>query len=794
VSLSPPDGQYLATVCEDGHVRLWNALAGDPAASPLPHRSPPALASFRPDGRRLLTLAPGDREVRLWDVIVSTGTTPLDRSQDSEMVSAEILPDGRRLLAVTQNSAELWNLDTQQRIRLPGVAHPSPNGRHLLVHPPNGPVSLHRTDTGEKLQPLSIPGWFEHPDDEFYTLAGFDSEGDHLVLVARNRREKPKPAKGSTAWIWKWDNGRFTLTGVSFALPSNVDLAVLAPRATHLLTVGADNPSGERTVQLWDAAGRLIAPAWTVAPIAAANFDPSGRYFVLAGKDGQARVGETATGKVSGPPLRHSQPLTTARFSQDGKRLITAGEDGAARVWDWRTGAPLTPPLLHTRPVQHVAFSADDRWVLTAGDDGNARVWEVASGEPLTPPLRLGGLLRAARFATNGDIVAVSNSDLVARWPLREGTSSARDWLDRTEVLTGRRLDPVAGLLPLTAEQIEKSWDRLGAFLTPKRTPADVERWQREQAALADARSNWFAADWNLSRLLESRPDDAALWFRRALARLNQDQPELTLTDLRRADELGFRHWRLPANRGLALLRLGRWREAAVEFETALKDEEARGRALIWAELGRAYAELGSWDLAARNARQAMRLEPKNVARWRQTALAYLGAGQTEEYRQLCLQALARFKALTRPDVVRSLIELWAVAPAQGRLPAEIESWLINVLRDRLDEAQGADLADSLAAVGVAALRSGDLGTAAQALGTVRQTQKPAPPELHLFAALALARGPRTEKPRQEQATKLLEQVQAESAKGELPWDRRVIVEQLAREVRQALDAGKDGP
>src|ERR1700751_1262063 len=54
-------------------------------------------------------------------------------------------------------------------------------------------------------------------------------------------------------------------------------------------------------------------------------------------RDNTARLGDAATGKQIGEPMRHNDLVTSAKFSPDGQRVLTASTDNTARLWDFPT-------------------------------------------------------------------------------------------------------------------------------------------------------------------------------------------------------------------------------------------------------------------------------------------------------------------------------------------------------------------------------------------------------------------------------------------------------------------------
>ncbi len=158
-----------------------------------------------------------------------------------------------------------------------------------------------------------------------------------------------------------------------------------------------------------------------------AEFSPDGRYVIADCYDGkgnsQARLYETATGRLACPPMPHTINCDIT-FTPDGRYVTTTpdgdrmvlksvpdGHDGpdkmpwgrlcfnpnghlviincgeSARVWDVNTSKPVTEPFCPPPDCCAGAFSCDGtRVAANMGQD--VRVLDTASGRPISPPIR----------------------------------------------------------------------------------------------------------------------------------------------------------------------------------------------------------------------------------------------------------------------------------------------------------------------------------------------------------------------------------------------------------------------
>jgi len=198
-----PDGKRVATASIDFTARLWDAESGRELLVLSGHESNVDNVAFSLDGKRLVT-ASKDNTSRLWDattgklIAVLRGTRPME--------SAQISPDGRRILTIDSEAVRLWDTASAKEIaafedKSPRTAIFSPDGRRLKFMSMFGvmrqsDVSWSMTVTGDELRERAcseaLVGAAQEFDDaelDDPALAGLDSNDP----VARNPCQRRGP-------------------------------------------------------------------------------------------------------------------------------------------------------------------------------------------------------------------------------------------------------------------------------------------------------------------------------------------------------------------------------------------------------------------------------------------------------------------------------------------------------------------------------------------------------------------------------------------------------------------------
>jgi WD40 repeat protein/serine/threonine protein kinase len=375
-----PDGTRALTACDDGSVRLWRVADAMQLATVKSPRSLFNAVGFSPDGSTAILTSSEDKRVALWDLSVQSairnpqaaigGATAdltlrpfVDFNQlGGEVWSAMFAPNGRHILTIGGNDAQLWNIETKKP-----VIRYSPHGAvaSAAVSPDGKLIATGSWDQSAKI-------WDAATGHAIRKLDGGHTGYINSVEFSPNGRELLTASDDRTARIWDVATGKRKDT-VFEGHKARVLSATFSPDGKRVLTASADT-----TAQIWDrATGKPLGQPLTGNrfSVMCAQFSFDGQRVIAGGEDATARIWDARSGEELIKMRGHTAPITSVAFSPDGSRVLTGSQDNTAKLWDASTGKEILSLPGHTQEVTSVSFSPDGRNVLTSSRDGTAIIW-----------------------------------------------------------------------------------------------------------------------------------------------------------------------------------------------------------------------------------------------------------------------------------------------------------------------------------------------------------------------------------------------------------------------------------
>jgi WD40 repeat protein/tRNA A-37 threonylcarbamoyl transferase component Bud32 len=503
------DGRRVLTGSADGTARIWDAATGrellmlrDEAffvgrranASGMGDPIPVRIASFSPDGRRVLTVSTrgGSSGIsapdlwktqaptaRLWDAasgkLIARWQPALPPGGDYSLVSpleVGFSPDSRRL-AITfgqypDGFPQVYDADTGKELvvlkghRLPVVAVVfSPDSRTIATASLDETACLWEAETGKLLHTLK-----GHPCG--VVSASFSPDGTRLLTLGDGVRHRfhPGGSGGSTnadtlddvaCRIWDTATGKEIHTKLKWprGAKASIRLAAFSRDGRRIVTGGALSTMnvGDAlvTFAVWNAGTGQILATFDGDPeqqrhIASAAFSPDGKYVLsslsewrglMTEGDRIATLWDAATGKEVLAFRGHTDTLHAVAFDSSGERVVTASKDGTVRLWDatlLRPGRDAWRDRWHR--VSSVTLSPDGRrlFISHGATEGvsspGGRLIDTSTGQELA---LLSLFALNAGFSQDGDKLFVAG--------MYPGPSTAH-FLDP---VSGRKLTTIAG-------------------------------------------------------------------------------------------------------------------------------------------------------------------------------------------------------------------------------------------------------------------------------------------------------------------------------------------------------------
>jgi WD40 repeat protein len=388
-----PDGDKLASGCDDGTIRVWNMKNGELLNTLVAGAKILSLA-WSPDGQKLAS-GSGDNTIRLWDTETWTEFHILEGHTNS-VHSVAWSPDGQKLASgSSDNTIRVWKAGTWEVLR---------------------------TLTQHSDYVYSV-AW--SPDGRRFASGSFD----RIILL--------------------WDAGPEEVTRRLVGHTDNVFSVAWSPDGRTLASGSYD-----KTIQIWDIeTGSTTILKGHTNTVRSVSFSYDGR--LLASKAADDLVGlwrcDTWAQVAELPEQASDAWAASLAFHPNSAVLATLGEkDKVIRIWDvdvealLHTWVPLIRELKHNNPVHRFSWNADGSRLAVPSRDGTVTIWDMQSVKEAvnrvpdagdraeTIQAGKAGVNQVAWMRMNGWMIAAACFDRqVGLFPIEDSRPSEKDKWDR---------------------------------------------------------------------------------------------------------------------------------------------------------------------------------------------------------------------------------------------------------------------------------------------------------------------------------------------------------------------------
>jgi serine/threonine protein kinase/WD40 repeat protein len=407
------NGRWIATACDDGSVRVWDAVTGEQKQQ-LNHDGPITQVLFVSGDANLLVVetlpvdSPEDPAARqhLWqwrngDLLGSSDSHAPDPITYRDLEKRTTYIERRAVNEVQVRSvidgASVGPVMKSERGELDRVYSNGNMRAILLTSRSSASVRRRGSSFPQRGENGGGPGLFPGMRNDYFAEL-WDAESGVSDLLFEST------PIGFASSITRDPRFRDKL----FAPCYSDDQSVLAVRMGRDGGIGVLDADTGEVIQ-------SVAEGTNLLPH---QFNPDHSLLACIDFDEQeVELVDVATGEVSSWGIPVGTDFQCA-FGSQRSGILIVNKQGDPQLWNARSGKAAAPPMNHESEVQEVGYSPDGRYLRVVCVDGSVRIWDGVTGEPASPLLKHIGTVTQSTFSRDGSHLLVAAGDIVWLWPI----------------------------------------------------------------------------------------------------------------------------------------------------------------------------------------------------------------------------------------------------------------------------------------------------------------------------------------------------------------------------------------
>jgi RNA polymerase sigma factor (sigma-70 family) len=439
-----PDGRALASVAQDGTMRVWDAVTGEERRHFQNGSAGFWSVAYSPDGK-FLASGEGNNAVRIWEVATGNelghfqGESLLPSKNDEPVVSAVAFSPAGRIVAtlsLSEMAIRLRDVIAGKELRqlkgngigfIRALAF-SPDGKTLASGERGCLLRIWDVASGKEIRR------FSQDIKEGNGLGGTELSSVTSVVFSPDGTKVVTSTGYEDATVHIYDLAKGTLLR-KIDLPGKYSTDIALSPDGRMLATATYLSKRWSTIILWDlATGKeLRRTPGLLAGLFSLAFSPNSKVLASGGLGSRVQLWDVATCAELRPARGHQGRVEAVAISPKGNLLASvSGYDDIVRLWDAVTGNSLGQLTGHEGGVRSLAFSADGRTLATGGNDETIRLWDLAQRREFRQ-WRAEGEVGYVHFSPDGNSLASQDwppgagpGVCVRLWDLKTGKQSLR--------------------------------------------------------------------------------------------------------------------------------------------------------------------------------------------------------------------------------------------------------------------------------------------------------------------------------------------------------------------------------